>query len=112
MRFADEVYATGNRQIGVEVCAAEIGIRRRVIGEADDIVETSVEIVRGQLDAVRSQVLLEAGAPAFTRFGLEIGIAGEAGIGAETLVKARLLDSLAVERAVTSVTQKSLAGVK
>src|SRR5580704_1635441 len=111
MSFADEIYAAGNRQIGVEIRAAKIWIGRRIIGEADDVVEAGVEIVGGQLDAVGSQVLFEAGPPAFARFGLEIRIPGEARIGAETLVETRLLNSLTVERAVTRITQNSFACV-
>src|SRR5271170_5480401 len=112
MRFANEVYAAGNRQIGIEIRSAEIRIGRRIVGEADDIVEAGVEIVGGELDAVGSQILLEASAPTFARFGFEIRIAGETRIGAEALVEARLLDPLTIEGAVTCIAEESFGRVE
>src|SRR5208283_2270475 len=111
-KFGSNIGAARDSQVGVEVAAAEIWIGRRIVPETHDVVEAGVEIIGGKLPAIPSQLLIDAGGPALAGFWLEIRVAWKAGIGAEGLVEARLLDALAVEGPVARVAEKSFAIVQ
>src|SRR6267154_210937 len=101
-----EISKTG-RRVG-EADPACVG-SRRAEGEADDIVEAIREVLPGNFDLLVGQLLLDAGAPIFTGFGLERGIPEIAKLVVIKLVETRLLDALSVEDAITCISPKSFS---
>ena len=103
--FRSDVCSPSAGAIGVEEisktgwCVGEAdpaGVGGRAEGEADDIVEAIREVLAGNFDLFVCQLLLDAGAPIFTGFGLERGIPEIAKLVVIKLVETRLFDALSL----------------
>src|SRR5262249_18799966 len=111
MEFRTHIHAARIRQVGVEVGSSAKRTRRGhgTTGETNDVVELRIEIVCGNLPAIRSELLINACSPILARFRFQRRISGKARIAAESLVEARFLDALAVKRSVARVAEQSSA---
>src|SRR5205807_8416748 len=86
-RLPGKIHATGSRQVGIEVAAAEIRVGLREVAKADDVVKPIIEVVRGEFDAAVAELLFETYIPRFAGLRFQGGIPRKARIGAKRLVK-------------------------
>ena len=108
-QFAGQIESTRASQIGVEICAAVIGIWLRIGSVADDVREAAGEKANRDTSSVGKKILVERGIVCFALFGLEIWISGITRVRAIRLFECGFLDAFAIGETEVCVAPNTIA---